>query len=454
MSYPKTLVRKTVGRKRHRLGLSHTSLFATPLSAEEISREQVERFNRTWAHALTLPFYRKLAADHGLPGTISELADFSRWPVLRKDDFRRHEDLMWAGLDRGSVYSTSGTTSDPFHFPCGEKDFAAIYAAMWSYRSAAGLEPFDSFAAVGNLHTGTVNSRGPLALSVARRHLKDLLGNSWKINAMYRDPDYLDRELRRLVKMRPAYVIGYTTAVEALARRAAETGILRNRGYVPRCAILSSEYISAESARAVSEGLKTTVLSEYGSRETGVIAASTTTDIWPMRTVWHNCILQADQDGMARVTTIDGRAFPLINYEIGDLISPQKTGPGGTILELGPIRGRAADVLRLPDRKGVIQTYPAMGLADTVVYEPDVEGIQVVQHDNTATLLVLAPQIDRQEYLTRASASLRAAYPNLAPGTVRLALIDDMIAGPRGKRQLMVREGVFPAGRWGSVPLN
>lgn len=121
MSYPKTLVRKTVGRKRHRLGLSHTSLFATPLSAEEISREQVERFNRTWAHALTLPFYRKLAADHGLPGTISELADFSRWPVLRKDDFRRHEDLMWAGLDRGSVYSTSGTTSDPFHFLRGER---------------------------------------------------------------------------------------------------------------------------------------------------------------------------------------------------------------------------------------------------------------------------------------------------------------------------------------------
>lgn len=452
--YPQTLVRKTVGRKRYRAGMAAVHLFTQPPSSEEIARQQVERFNRAWAQALQSPFYRKWAVEHQLPAAISDLGELEGWPVLTRADLRRDEDLVWEGFDRRRAYSTSGTTSDPMFLPEGEEDFYPAFGAMWSYRGAAGLKPFDSFTSVGNLHMGTMNGGGPLMFNVARRHLKDIAGNSWKINAMHRDAAYLDHELRRLLKMRPSYLVGYTSAVEALARRAAETRVLQGSGYVPRAAILSSERISEEAVRIVTDAFGTTVLSEYGAREIGVIAASTPESTWPMRTVWHHCILRADAGGRALVTTINRRSFPLINYDTGDLITPLLAGPGGTVLELGPIRGRTVDILKLPDCDGVIQSYPAMGLADSVTNESLVEGIQVVQHEGMATLLAVAPKADPVEYLARAGASLRATYPQLGRGTIRLALIDEMVSGARGKRQMMVKEEALDFGTLKTTLLN
>lgn len=457
IAYPKTLVRRTVGKTRYRLGLQDKRLFLDVLPPDEIATEQIDRFNLTWSQALTSPFYQKMALRHQLPAAIGDLDELKRWPVLTKQDLRRDEDLVWAGMDSNSAYSTSGTTSAPLRLPRGTEDFAPRYAAMWSYRAAAGLSPFDSFASVGALHVGSMEGRVGMAAKILDRRLKDVLGNSWKINAMHRNEAHLDRELRRIARNRPQYVIGYSTAVEALARRATATGVLRAVGYAPQYAILSSEHITPDCAEAVAAGFDTTVLSEYGSMETGVIAASMSTDLWPMRTLWHSCILRTDADGAAGdalVTTISKRAFPLINYQLGDVIEPTSVGPGGTVLEIGPVQGRAVDILTLPDRDGVLQDYPAMSVVDTVIVEPDVRGLQTIQHDGAATILATAPHIDRTDYYRRAATSIQASYPDLRPGTIRLAVLDEMVLTPRGKQQLMVPEGKVDLNRLEVVALN
>lgn len=453
-NYPKSLVRRTVGKSRYRLGVRDRDLFARPLNPEEIAREQVERFNRTWAHALTLPFYRKMAAEHQLPAVISDLSELQQWPVLTKQDLRRNEELMWEGMDQDLAYETSGTTSDPFRFPAGKDDIHDIYASMWSYRAAVGMEPFDSFGAFDDFHPGTATGKTQLMLNVLSRRVRDIVGNSWMFSSLEADVARLDDQLARIARMRPAYLVGRTNSMKALARRAEETGILRNADYSPQITIITSELITPECVQVVSEGLNTMVLSEYGAREIGVLAASTPEGTWPMRTVWNHCILRADEEGSALVTTIGNRAFPLINYQIGDVIDPVTTGPGGTVLELGPVKGRLADIVHLPNREGVTQPLEGVSISLAVVQLPEVHGVQLVQQEGAVTVLVVAPQIDKSEYLQSVSTSLQAAFPDLQEGTVKLALIDDMVLGARGKRALMVPEDRVNLDRLETVALN
>lgn len=453
-SYPKNLVRRTAGKSRHSLGVRDRDLFTTPLDPAEIAREQVNRFNRTWAHALTLPFYRNLAAEHQLPAVISDLSELAQWPVLTKQDFRGNEELMWQGMDRELAYETSGTTSDPFRFPAGKDDIRDIYASMWSYRSGLGLEPFDSFATFDDFHPGTATGKVQLTLNFLSRRVRDLFGNSWMFSSLEADVERLDAQLSRIARMRPEYLAGRTNSMKALARRAEETGILRNIGYAPRITIITSELITPECVQVVSEGLNTTVISEYGAREIGVIAASTPEGTWPMRTVWNHCILRADKEGSALVTTVGDRSFPLINYQIGDVIDPVTTGPGGTVLELGPVKGRLADIVHLPNREGVTQPLEGVSISLAVVQLPDVHGVQLVQQEGAVTVLVVAPKIDKSAYLRSASTSLQAAFPDLQEGTVKLALIDDMVLGARGKRALMVPAEKVDLNQLETVALN
>lgn len=429
-------------------------LFTGPLNPEEIAREQVERFNRTWAYALTLPFYRKMAAEHQLPAVISDLAELAQWPVLSKKDFRRDEELMWEGMDPDLAYETSGTTSDPFRFPAGKDDGQDIYASMWSYRAALGLRPFDSFGAFDDFHPGTATGKAQLTLNFLSRRVRDICGNSWMFSSLEADVARLDAQLSRIARMRPEYLVGRTNSMKALARRAGETGILRNADYAPKITIITSELITPECVRVVAEGLDTTVISEYGAREIGVIAASTPEGTWPMRTVWNHCILRADEESGALVTTIGDRAFPLINYQIGDVIDPVSTGPGGTVLELGPVKGRLADIVHLPNRKGVTQPLEGVSISLAVVQLPEVHGVQLVQHEGAVTVLVVAPEINKTEYVRDVSVSLKAAFPDLQEGTVKLALIDDMVPGARGKRAMMVSEDRVNLDQLETVSLN
>lgn len=453
-AYPKNLVRHTVGKSRYQLGLQDRALFEDPPAPQEIARRQVEKFNRTWARALTLPFYRRLAADHRLPAVIDRLDELDQWPVLTKDVLREHEGLVWQGMDRSSAYTTSGSTSTPFSFPAGKQDFEPWYAGMWSYRAAAGLAPFDSFGAFHDIHPGRVTNRAGLALNFIRRRAKDLLNNSWMFEPLPKEEAELDRQLARLARTRPEYLVGRTFSLTRLAQHAERTGILREAGYAPRYTILTSEMITDESVQAVARGFGTTVLSEYGSVELGVIAASPPHATWPMRVLWHKAILRTGPEGSVRVTTIAPRAFPLINYQLGDTIDPTLVGPGGTVLELGPVRGRLVDIIDLPDGDGVQHSYEGWSLAEAVLHEPHVRGIQLVQHEDSTTVLVIAPEVDRTDYLRRASESLRATYPELRTGSVGMAFIDSMIPSKRGKQLLMVPEDNIDLSLMETTPLN
>lgn len=440
IAYPKELVRRTVGRGRYDLGMRDKDLFVHPPEPEEIARQQIERFNRVWSYALTLPFYQKMAAEHRLPAVISHLDQFNDWPILTKNHIRAEADLVWQGMDRTQAYVTSGSTSEPCSFPAGPDDFDPWYSAMWSYRAAAGLDPFDSFGTFDVPHHGPATNRWTLFTSLVIRHAKDILNNSWMFESLPTNTKDLDRQLARIASMRPKFLVGRTNALMRLARRASRTGVLRAAGYAPRYTILTSEIISSESIRVVTEGFGGAVLSEYGSTEFGIIAASPPEATWPMRTVWHSCLLRVGSDSSALVTSLGHRAFPLINYQIGDEITPELTGPGGTVLELGPVKGRLGDFIQLPDRSGTTNSYEAEGLALSVVQVPDVHGVQLVQHEDSVTVLVVAPSVERGDYLQFVSKSLNAAFPEVRRGSIRLAFIDDMIPGARGKQLVMVPE--------------
>lgn len=454
LKYPKSLVQRTAGATRYRLGVKDRDLFLHPPAADEIARQQIKKFNDIWAHALTLPFYRELAAEHRLPAVISSLDELDQWPALTKDMLRAKEDVVWEGMDKSNSYTTSGSTSVPFSFPAGAEDFGPWYSAMWSYRSAAGLAPFDRFAAFHDIHPGSLTSRLGLRVGKYRQLIKDYLNNSAMFEPLPTSEEESDEQLRTLARTRPDYLVGRTYSLNQLARRAGETGILREAGYTPKYTILTSERITEEDVRIVEEGFNTRVLSEYGSVELGVIAASLPDQTWPMRVIWHNSLLRAAPDGNALVTSLSRRAFPLINYQLGDTIEPTKTGPGGTVLELGPVKGRLVDILELPHDNGDLHTYEGWSLAEAVLDVPDVHAIQLVEHADSVTILVVAPGIDRDGYQHRATTSIQATYPELKKGSVRLAFLDEMIPSKRGKKLLMVPEDNIDTTSLATVPLN
>lgn len=441
--YPRRFVRATAGRHRHKLAMDGGDRFNDFIDPSAIAVRQLNLFNATWNTALDTPFYEYWAKRHSLPNRISDLSELDRWPVLTKDNLRERADLVDATQGIIGHFTTSGSSSEPFSFPRGEGEFAALYRDSWSYRAANGLQPFDSFLVLTNIAYSASVSRTAQAKARLTRQIKDLAGNSWNANGFIADDVAADNAIKLIQLHRPKYLVGYTSALAVVGRRAIQRGL--KFPYITTV-IPSCETVDSTDVDIMEKAFSADVVVEYGATELGVIAGTGPSQrAWPVKVLWWSNLIRLGENSEAVCTSLTNRIFPLINYSVGDVVTPGIVGPGGTVLELESIEGRTKDTLPITLRDGSMRTLRARQLVYLVRELDGIESVQIAPRPRgRADIVIAAPTANTDDIVRRAAASVRRNQPDIGLDTLRLRFVDRHIPGARGKRGVIIQPEQVP----------
>lgn len=436
--YPAGLVRKTVGRSRNHLSMKYVHRFESTLDSKAVEEKQLELFNLAWRSAQELPFYQEWKLRHDLPVELSDLKQLKDWPILHKEDLRARNDLVKATPGITGSYRTSGSTGEPFDFPRGRIDeHAESFSTQWSYRIGHGIRPFDPYLGVVSTIGGASTSFITRAKEQTIRIAKDVLANSWKNKGFIATPNDADVAIRALRFLGSKYMIGYTSGIAAIARRSQERGL--KYPHLSKV-ILTSETIEAADIRLIQETLGVDIIIEYGASELGVLAGTPPGgNAWPIKVLWWNALLRLDEDNAAVVTTLSPRLFPLINYRVGDVVVPEISGPGGSVLSIRDVEGRTRDVVKVGLKNGGYKSVSARQLTYLVRDQADIESVQVVQRENNRVeFLVVAPRVPKDKVLREMSDSISRNRRDFNLEQLKVRFIDVHIASARGKRSVVV----------------
>jgi phenylacetate-CoA ligase len=278
-------------------------------------------------------------------------------PVLTRAEIRRHREAMRSQRGSGKLiyHSSSGTTDDNLIFYLNRQrqawDRASRIYALARLGLAVGekqLHFMPQFGAGGRLGW----------LKDAARRARDRLTRDPAFDLRPMTSQRLSAGLSVFQKYRPALVVGYPSALYALARYRLETGQMRGDA-MPRYILSTGELLYDFQRRAIESAFGARVVEEYGSQELGVIASEGQTGDWLVN--WQHVIVELLRAGRpARpgemgeivVTNLHSHAMPLIRYASGDMARmPATRVPADTagLAVLPPIEGRTSDVLLTVD---------------------------------------------------------------------------------------------------------
>ena len=308
---------------------------------------QLKAFNAEWQRAVrSHPFYEWWAAEHGLPPSVSSIDDVAGFPVLTKRVLQMESDRVTNFGTLNRFVSTGGTTGQPLRVPTSSDDADRAWANMYLGRSWWGVEPFDHQLMVWG-HAALFGAGCRRMVIAAQRAAADRMLNIRRLNAYNVTAAAVDESLRSIGTRQPAFVYGYTSAIFMLAKRALERGI-SPVGAAPKVVIVTSESVSPSDVEVIEQAFAAPVAIEYGAVETGVLSYSATS---AEQAVFWDDFLITNVAGEIRVTTTAARTFPLINYELGDVVEPSVTH-NGSVLSLRRVSGRTQDVLQIPVESG------------------------------------------------------------------------------------------------------
>ena len=397
------ILRRLIFRKRQQWVARKSALYSEQPARHEIEARQVARFNARWSECLSMPFYRRWAAEHDLPAGIERPTDLLSWPLLTKDVLVERAEEVFADGDR-LAYSTGGSTGRPARYPRGKADIGPLYGNMYACRAWWGVRPFDPQIALwGHAHLFGTGVGGHLR--VAQRRAADHLLNIRRLDAYDLSASTLEAHAHRIATSDPAFIYGYTSAVFKVARVLHESFV----GYEPRglrAVSVTAETVTDADLDTIAGAFKTAVTIEYGTAETGVIAHSrgTTRHI---QVLWDAYIALSDEAGNLVLSTLDRRRFPLINYAVGDLVEPLDED-GGNCLSLRAIVGRQKDVLTLRSRAGAAVEVSAILPVHILKTYPGITSVQFSRVPPTAARIHL--EVDRTTDVAAVAAYFREQF--------------------------------------------
>ncbi len=268
------------------------------------------------------PFYRRRVAEaFGDPARIASLApeDLPRFPVLGKQDIRANpEDLLVvprASLDLGT---TSGSGGQPFAFYLDKDRSAWEFAFKSEIWSRGGFEIGQRMAVLRGVAMHDAD-RQPWEYDAALRELR--------LSPFHLVPETMDRYLELIAHHRIAFLTGYPSALEILARHAE-----RRRWSAPACfrgVLPISETLFPHQREALRRafGAGIAVLPFYGLSEKVAIAGEIEPEVYEFEPLYGVTEL-VDDDGTpvtesgsrGRIvsTGLFMRGMPLIRYDTGD----------------------------------------------------------------------------------------------------------------------------------------
>ncbi len=355
--------------RRWRYGPETERLVAEALEREHWSAEQwkdwqEERLAYVLHRAATqVPYYREYWLRRRRDGDQSSWETLQNWPILKKDLLRENQlGFVAEDCDVRRMYRehTSGTTGKPLNLWWSRKTVRAWYALFEArVRIWHGVSREDNWAILGGqLVTPFHQSRPPFWVwNAASRQLY--------MSSYHLSPDYIPAYLEALRHYRVAYILGYPSAMHALAQAILENGLDASP---LRVAISNAEPLFQHQRKSIAEAFQCPVRDTYGMSEIACAASECREDtmhVWPEVGVIEALPNDAEepvpfgQTGRFICTGLLNADMPLIRYEVGDhgALAPQGEASscacGRTLPELQKVEGRLDDVILTRDGRRV-----------------------------------------------------------------------------------------------------
>lgn len=327
-----------------------------------------------------VPFYREHWKGYiDDPRDVRSLADLQKLPLLTKDHVRDHLDTLTTTHPRvkSSPARTGGSTGRPVIFRMTSTDEQLAWAHMYVGWSWAGYRVGDPFLVVGGESVGQALGD--------KRSFKDKVMNRWVSSG-----SNLTLERTRALVGQPHFnrirlIYGYPNSIRELCEFLVQLNV---RPKNLQGVVCTAEVMRPEVRARIQEVLGVKVLDQYGLNDGGLHACEGPEQDG-LHVSFHRGILEIldddghqihalKQTGRAIATLFSNRAMPFVRYETGDRVhwynfSPSASGVGWP--RIGPVDGRAGDVLSFPNGRKV----PMPGLTLVMRWIDGLNSYQFIQ---------------------------------------------------------------------------
>lgn len=408
-------------------------------SPEEIKRLQLAKLNALLAHCWQhVSFLREHWSDAGCrPGTLRDLEDFSRFPLLTKQHITAHYQEMIATNWRGRTLSkvTGGSTGDPFRFEYTMDAYARRTAVMWRGYGWGGA----------GLGTRTAYLWGTGLRSGGWGGVKDRLYhgafNRRFFDAFALSEDGIDLRIDEIMRYRPRAVVGYVAPLVLVARRMLQTD---RRLTGVRGVLTGAEALFEPERRDIEAAFGCEVFETYGSREVMLMASEcghhdglhVNADHLLLETVGTDgAPVRNGTSGDVAVTDFHNLGMPMVRYLNGDraTYSGKTCGCGRGLPLLSSVDGRLLDMIRTPDGRHIAGEFFVAATLDW----PQIRQWQVVQ---TATDCVEVRLVVPDDWGPPQRDRLAGKISSVVGPSMRVIVTEvaAIAATPSGKRRLTI----------------
>ena len=350
--------------RRQRYGPETDFLVAEALERERWSQQRWRQWQeRRLAHVLEraatrAPYYRELWRQRRKRGDRRSFERLENWPILGKEDVRRDPAAFVADDRRFRAMHaehTSGTTGTPLTLYRTRQTIRARYA-LYEARHLRwnGLDRHATWAMLGGRLVTPVSQNRP-PFWVWNRALHQLYLSSYHLS-----PKFLPSYLQALRNYEVRYLVGYPSALHALARTAAEIG-----EHVPMQAVIANaEPLFPHQRHMIERAFGPVVRETYGMVE--LVSGASECEhgrlhLWPEFGITEilraGVPVPAGETGDLICTSLLDDNMPLIRYRVGDRGSLAPAGRrcpcGRTLPLLDNISGRCDDILYTPDGREI-----------------------------------------------------------------------------------------------------
>lgn len=385
-----------------------------------------------------VPYYRRRWKELGIAARdVRSAKDFERLPVIGKDEIRAHYQDFIAVPWRGKTLrkATGGSTGRPFAFEYTRESYERRMAVMMRGYGWAGAR-----LGVKTLHVWG----GELGVPPWTRRAKTALYNAVLrkkvLNSFGMRADNLDEYARAVERYRPEVIVGYTSALEILARHIADG---RRLAWRPKAVITAAEMLDPAQRALIERGFGAPVFHTYGCREFMLIGAECDRHRGYHTSADHLVVEVADHRGRALesglgdvvVTDLHNYGMPFVRYANGDLahaLAGQCPCGRGLPL-LGAVEGRRLDILRSADGRMI----PGEFFPHLMKEVGAIEQFQVRQtaRDQLDIAIVARPGFREQDLDYLRGEIVRVAGTAM---TAEFRLVDHIPLTPSGKRRVTV----------------
>jgi len=348
-------------RKRQGHGLDEViSLIARARTwtHEEVVRHQSRELALVLRQCATaIPYYRNLWSREGLRfEAVRGPEDLPRLPILAKKTVRLDgNQLVRQGARPYWTQHTSGSTGTPVMVHVNKRTYQLVHALLEEHEERCGVRSGDLRATFAGRMVQPPEDLSPPFWRYNRAQ-RQLLFSAYHLSEQTL-PYYIEELARR----KPAELIGYPSAIAAVATHINASG---GRGPIaPRVVITNSETLFAWQREAIEGAFGCPVRDYYGSAEALVFAPQCSAGAYhfdPLLGIAEIVDTEGrpvppGESGRIVCTTLTNNVMPLVRYDIGDVaVKLPGTCPCGSIMGgAREIIGRQDDIITTPDGRVV-----------------------------------------------------------------------------------------------------